>query len=365
MTNFKKMYRVWVLLVVAAMLIPGCGPSDPDCARPEIFCVGLVTDMGKINDKSFNQLAWEGLKLAQNDLGASIQYIETVDPKDFDKNISSFADAGYDVIITVGSGQKKVTTDAAFKYPKIYFIGVEQFQNPDKSLPRNLAGLVFPEDQAGFLAGALAAQMTKSGKIGAVCGPDTFPPAWRYGEGFKAGAAYIDPAVQVTVIYHNGLGFNDSMFDPEWDAVAANSIIGDGVDVIFGADGHEENGAVTAAAQQGIYAIGVNTDQYLTLGPAQPHLLSSATKLVTRGVFNLIEAARFENFLGGNFFGRVGYAPYHDLDSRVPSRVKVKMAQIQRGLANGSIETGVESEIPADNQNDNPAAILPTPTTQQ
>ncbi len=341
MTSIKRDFVTWSLLVVAMILITGCSPSEPDCAKPENFCVGLVTDVGKINDKAFNQLTWEGIQQAEHGMGAHVQYIETVDARDFDKNIASFANAGYDVIVTVGSGQRTVTTNAAVKYPEINFIGVDQFQNPGKSAPHNLTGLIFPEEQAGFLAGALAAQMTKSGKIGAVCGPDTFPPAWRYGEGFKAGAAYIDPLVEVTVIYHNDIGFNDSLFDPEWDAATANSIIDEGADIIFGASGYEENGAVTAAAKRDIYAIGVNIDQYPILREAQDVLLSSVIKLVASGVFDLIKIAREGNFPGGNFQGQSGYAPYHELDSEVPPEVKASMAEIQKGLADGSIETEV------------------------
>jgi basic membrane protein A len=362
MISNKKIYCVWVLMIAAAMLIPACSPSDPDCNKPENFCVGLVTAVGRIDDKSFNQLAWDGLKQAEHDLGASVQYIETVDSRDFDKNISSFADAGYDVIVTVGFGQKQATMDAAIKYSKISFIGIEQDQSSDESLPGNLTGLIFPEDQAGFLAGALAAQMSESSKIGAICGPTWFAPALGYGEGFKAGAAYIDPDMEVDVVYHNDIGFHDSLFDPEWDAVAADSLIDKGVDVVFGAGGDEKNGAVTAAAQRGVYAIGVNTDQYLTLREARGVLLSSAVKLVTSGVFDLIRTAKDGKFPGGNWIGEVTYAPYHDLDSQVPAEVKAEMAQIQKGLADGSIETEMlpsetpESLEPAD------TSELPEPT---
>jgi basic membrane protein A and related proteins len=339
MRSKKKVYNLWTLLVVVAMLVSGCSSSEPDCTKPENFCVGLVTDLGEIDDNSFNQLAWEGLKQAESDLGAYVQYIETVDLDDFDKNIDSFANAGYDVIVTVGFGQKQVTTDAAMKYSTIKFIGVEQTQNPDKSLPRNLTGLIFPEDQAGFLAGALAAQMTESNKIGAVCGPPWLPSAMGYCEGFRAGAAYIDPDLQVSIAYNNNIGFNDSPFDPLWDEITANALINNDVDVIFGAAGYEENAAVTAAAQRGVYAIGVNTDQYLTLREARAILLSSAIKLITTGVFDLIKAARDGNFPGGNWMGQIGYAPYHDLDSQIPAEVKAEMVQIQEGLADGSIET--------------------------
>ena len=134
--------------------------------------MGLVTDVGKIDDKSFNQSAWEGVQRAQKELGAEVKYIETTDPKDYQKNIAQFADAGYDVIVTVGFALGEDTYLAAKKYPKVKFIGVDQVQFKDDTHPdiplANVVGLIFEEDKAGYLAGALAALMSKSGTIGSV-----------------------------------------------------------------------------------------------------------------------------------------------------------------------------------------------------
>jgi basic membrane protein A and related proteins len=341
----KKIYAVLVVLLVAAMLLPACAPAAADCKSADLFCVGVVTDVGKIDDKSFNQSAWEGVKQAEKDLGAKVQYIETTDAKDYDKNIATFGDAGYDVVITVGFALGEATAKAATAFPNTKFIGVDQFLSTSDTMPTipaNLTGLNFPEDNAGFLVGALAAQMTTSKKLGAICGTDAVPPVWRFGEGFKAGAAYIDPAVEVTVVYHNDVGFDKTFSDPEWGATTANSMIDKGVDVIFGAGGKTGNGAVTAAAQKGVYAIGVDTDQYLTLPEAQKMMLSSAMKLITPGVFDLVKMAKEGKFPGGgNYFGTAGYAPFHDLDSKVPAEVKAKMEAIAKGLIDGSIKTNV------------------------
>ncbi len=345
----KKFYTVFVLLLVAAMLLPACGQASggaPDCKSADVFCVGLVSDVGKVDDKSFNQSAWEGVKQAEKDLAAKVQYIETSDAKDYDKNIATFADAGYDVIVTVGFGLGEATGKAAAAYPNVKFIGVDQFQDTSKPVPANLAGLNFPEDQAGFLVGALAAQMTTSKKIGGVFGTDAVPPVWRYGEGYRAGAAYIDPAVEVTNVYHNDVGFDKTFSDPEWGATTANSMVDKGVDVIFGGGGNTGNGAVTATAQKGVYAIGVDTDQYFTLPEAQKMLLTSAMKLITPGVFDLVKMAKDGKFPSGNYFGTAGFAPYHDLDSKVPAEVKTKMDEIAKGLLDGSIKTNVSPAKP-------------------
>jgi basic membrane protein A len=334
----KKLFVVFALLLIVAMALPACAPAAPDCTEEDVLCVGLVTDVGKIDDKSFNQSAWEGVKQAEEELGAIVQYIETTDSKDYDKNISTFADEGYDVIVTVGFGMGDATIAAAAKYPEVDFIGVDQFQAETIA---NVAGLNFPEDQAGFLVGALAAMMSETGKIGAVCGTDAVPPVWRFGEGYRAGAAYIDPAVEVNVVYHSDVGFDKTFTDPEWGAATANSMIDKGVDAVFGCGGKTGNGAVTAAAQAGKFGIGVDTDQYFTLPEAAPRMLSSAMKMITPGVFDLIKLSNEGALPAGNYFGAAGFAPYHDLDSQVPAEVKAKMEEINAALLNGSLQTGV------------------------
>jgi basic membrane protein A len=118
-------------------------------------------------------------------------------------------------------------------------------------------------------------------------------------------------------------------------------MIDKGVDVIFGAGGKTGNGAVTAAAEKGVYAIGVDTDQYFTLPEAQKMLLSSAMKMLTPGTFDLIKLAKEGNFPSGNYTGKAGYAPFHDLDSQVPAEVKAKMEEINTALLDGSLTTNV------------------------
>jgi hypothetical protein len=205
--------------------------------------------------------------------------------------------------------------------------------------------LNFPEDQAGFLVGALAARMSQSGYIAAVCGLETVPPVWRYCEGYRAGAAFADRQTGrntfVDVIFHPN---DDKPFtDPEWGAATAKAFLDKGADVIFGSGGTTGNGAVLAAAQAGRYAIGVDVDQYYTLPEAAPRLLSSAMKDITPGVFNQIKAARTGTFTGGSIIGNAAFAPYHDLDKDVPAEVKKWMEDVFNGLQAGAIHTDLTS----------------------
>lgn len=379
----KRTFMIVVALLVVAVLLGACGPSattapttapatqatatrppaGPATSAPTTapttaaaatpttaaaakkLKVGLVTNFGKVDDKSFNQSSWEGVQCAQKDLGAEVKFIETTDPKDYDKNIAQFADANYDVIVTVGFALGEATVNAAKKYPKIKFIGVNHLLFLDKTID-NLAALIFEEDKAGYLAGALAALMSKTGKIGAVLGTDAVPPVWRFGEGYRTGAKAVKPNIEVTIVYHNDVGFDKTFTDPEWGKTTAQSMIDKGVDVVFGAGGKTGNGALLGVAEKGKLAIGVDTDQYFTVPEAQKALLSSAMKLLTPGVCDLIKAAQNNTFKGGNVVGKVGLAPFHDLDSQVPADVKAKLEDIRKGLDSGTIKTNVPPAKP-------------------
>jgi basic membrane protein A and related proteins len=303
--------------------------------------VGLVTDVGSINDKSFNQSSYEGVVQAQKDLGAEIKYLEPKDAKDYSTLINQFVQDKYDVVVTVGFALGDATIAAAKASPDVKFIGVDQAQTD--TIP-NLAGLVFEEDKAGYLAGALAAQMSKTHNIGAVLGTDTVPPVWRYGEGYKAGAMSIDPNIKLQVVYHSDVDISKTFNDPTWGKTTALSMIDKGADIVFGAGGSTGNGALFAAAERkdkGVLCIGVDSDQYFTVPEAQSVMLSSAMKLLTPGVFNMIKSVGDGSFKPGNNTGDVGLAPYHDLDAKVPADVKAKMDKITADLKSGAIKTNV------------------------
>ena len=329
------------ILAVFALLLGACGDDDEGTAAGGIgkLKVGVVTDVGKIDDKSFNQSAWEGVQQAKKDLGAEVKFIESTDAKDYAKNIDQFAKDEYNVIVTVGFALAQATVDAAKRYPDIKFIGIDQFQAPGTELP-NLAGLIFDEDKAGFLAGALAAQMSKSGTIGQVLGTDVVPPVVKFGKGFENGARYARSDIRVLTWYHPG-GLARGFTDPEEGKKQALQMISQGADVLFGAGGQTGNGALLGCAERNVLAIGVDTDQYNTVPQAQKVLLSSAMKLITPAVFDIIKAAREGTFKGGSVVGQVGLAPYHDLDGQVPPAVKSRMQEIDKGLKDGTIKTNV------------------------
>lgn len=352
----KRFTLLLALTLVMALLLSACTVAAPGAApaagteapaeAAAAIKIGLVTDVGRVNDRSFNQSAWDGVVQAAAVLGLQegddYKYIETQDSKDYADNIQQFVDAGFNVVVTVGFALGEATIAAAKENPDTYFIGVDQFQG--EALP-NLTGLVFREDQSGFLAGALAAQLSKTGTIAAVLGTDLVPPVVAFGQGYELGAKYINPDIQLISTYHPG-EISQAFTDPEWGAATAKQALDQGADVIFGAGGITGNGAlqeVAAAPGAGtdVFCIGVDTDQWETLPAAHPCLVSSAMKLITPAVVELIGMYGVDGAMtSGNYFGGAGLAPFHDFEEKIPQEVKDKLEEIAAALAEGSLTTG-------------------------
>lgn len=333
---------IMVVLAACAPVAPAAAPAEGEAAAPEAATikVGLVTDVGRVNDRSFNQSAWEGVEQAAAALGLAegdIKYIETQDAKDYADNIQQFIDAGFSVIVTVGAALGDATKAAAQANPDTHFIGVDQ---PQKEVLPNLTGLVFKEDHAGYLAGVLAASLTKTGTIAAVLGTDLVPPVVAFKEGYEAGARSVNADINLISTYHPG-ELSQAFTDPEWGAATAKQAIDQGADVVFGAGGMTGNGALQeVATHEGLFCIGVDTDQWETLPAAHPCLVSSATKPITSSLVALLQQAVAGTIAGGNYVGGGGLAPFHDFEDVVPQEVKDLLDEVRAGLLDGSISTG-------------------------
>ncbi|HMO60076.1 MAG TPA: BMP family ABC transporter substrate-binding protein, partial [Roseiflexaceae bacterium] len=321
----------------AAPAEPTAAPTEP----PATLRVGLVTDVGKINDGTFNQYAYEGLTRAEQELGIEIAFIETQAPTDYDKNLQQFADQGFDLIIGVGFLMGDAIAEAAARNPDVKYAIVDFAYDP--AIP-NVRGLVFAEDQAGYLAGVLAASMTESGVVAAVGGVE-IPPVQKFLLGYENGAKSVNSDIEVKRVYI------DSFVDRARGAEAARSFIAEGADVIFGAGGQTGSGGIQAAAEDGVYVIGVDQDEYVTTfqngaTPGAANIISSAIKRVDVAVFETIKSVQDGTFEGGTLVfsaanDGVGLAPFHDADAAIPADVKALIATTVAGLANGSISTNV------------------------
>ena len=322
---------------------PAASTAVGDIVLPDDFCIGLVTDVGLVDDKSFNQAAWTGAQHGAELLGVPVSYIETQDSKDYADNIALYANEGCDVIVTVGFAMAEATAIAAVEYPDINFIGVDAFQGEAMD---NVAGLVFNEDRAGFLAGALAASMSESGIVGQVLGTNLVPPVQAFGSGFDLGARYINPDIEILKTYHPG-AIEVAFGDPEWGATTSRQAMDNGADVIFAAGGATGNGGLIEIASEAeagsrVFCIGVDLDQWYSVPEAQPCLITSAEKHMVQGVSDLIVQAAAGEMPTGNVYGTVGLAPYHDFDSQISDEIKATIEEIAAALNDGSMVTGHE-----------------------
>lgn len=336
----KKFVFALVLACVLAL-----ASFAPVLAQDPIESVCLVTDVGRVNDGTFNQFAYEGMLRAVDDFGLDDTFIETTAPTDYEENINTCVDEGYDVIVTVGFLLTDATLAAAAANPDVYFIGVDQFIVDG---PENMVGLQFREDQMGYAMGVLAALTTESGTIAGVFGEE-IPPVVKFRNGYVNGALATGLTEDdILTVYI------DSFIAPERGAAAAEQFIGEGADVIFGGGGVTGSGGIRYAAEQGVSVIGVDQDEYFTTfgageTPGAENIISSALKRVDNAVYDNIAALAegdFESFNGGGLYvgnvlnGGVGAAPPNEAD--VPQEVQDAVQATFDAIAAGEIVTGVD-----------------------
>jgi len=287
-------------LLAAVLALGACGgddeaatttTTDTTAAAPKLK-VGLVTDLGQLNDRGFNQLAYEGLQRAERELGIKGRVLQSASAADYIPNMTRLAREKYDLIIGVGFAQGDAVDTVATKFPDRNFAIIDVDQSGLKHKPANVVGLIFKEQEVGYLAGYLAAleEKRRAGPdvIGSVGGFKE-PPVDRFIAGYQAGARKADPGIKVL----NG-------YSSDWDDQAkckelALNQIGRGAGVVFQVAGGCGLGALDAARQEKVWGIGVDADQSF-LGP---HVLTSAQKKVDAAVFATIQSVQDGSFEGG------------------------------------------------------------------
>lgn len=329
------MLRIRLLIVLAIVLTVSTCTESPDCLQEQVFCAALVTDTRGLNDFGLNEDTWAGLEESRAEgVVHHTAYIESVDARDYEKNIAFFINAGYDVIVTSGIGLRDATQRSADLYPDAVFIGMNQ---PDEDSKPNFIAVTFPEDQMGFMAGALAAHLTQTGNVGAVCETSGIDAMWRYCEGFHAGAAYVNEEVEVLVVYRDD-GSREKLFiDPVWGFENAQHLIRDGVDMLFAAGGETAVGALRAAAQAKVRAIGAERDQGAALGEEGLEVLTSVLGRAGFTTEGLMRQVRAGNLTDAEL-SPVGYIALAEV---VQQNIVMEMDKIRAGLENGEIRTGV------------------------
>jgi basic membrane protein A and related proteins len=280
-------------LVALVVLAAGCGGDSGGGSASESSSVkvALVTDIGQLNDRGFNQLAYQGLKQSGRELGITTRVVESKSAADYVPNYSALARQGFDLIIGVGFAQGNAIDTAATKFPSTKFAIVDVDQSGLKHKPKNTVGLLFKEQDAGYLAGVLAGlSVTKHGApvIGSVGGFKE-PPVDRFIAGYQAGARFVQPDIKTL----NG-------YSSDWEDQAkckeiALSQIARGASVVFQVAGECGLGVLSAANQRKVWGIGVDADQSF-LGP---YVLTSALKRVDRAVLETIRSLVDGHWQGG------------------------------------------------------------------
>ena len=276
--KFKKLAALSLSVVMSASMLVGCGnksTEESSTASSEIK-IGMVADLGGINDESFNQSAWEGLQQAQKDLGIEIKVIESKQASEYLPNMESLIDEDVDMVIGVGYTMKEDIQKQAENYPDKQFVLIDETYD---TIPENVTPILFRENEAAYLTGLIAGKMTKTNDLGFIGGIQT-PVVSRFEYGYKAGVKEANEKSNVNVQYAG------TFSDAAKGKSIANQMYGNGSDIILSAAGGTGLGAIESAKEQNKYAIGVDRDQS-DLAPE--NVLTSALKKVNVGVYDTVK----------------------------------------------------------------------------
>lgn len=250
------------------------------------FKIGMVTDVGGVNDGSFNQSAWEGLQRAAENFGCEVKYIESKGDADFVPNIESFLDEDYDLIICTGYVMADAVRDAAELNPDQKFAIVDDASNADLD---NVTCMMFEQEQASYLVGLAAGYTTESNVVGFVVGQAN-ETMNSFGYGYCAGVLDANP--DATILQYNANSFGDASAGK----TAVNTMVTKGADVVFHAAGGTGLGVIDGCKENGIWAIGVDSDQ----SPLAPEtILTSALKRVDNACYDATKKAILGTLEGG------------------------------------------------------------------
>lgn len=324
-----RIHSILLILVLSIYSFSSCNlqPEEPE----KSLKIGMVLDTGGDTDHGFNEYSLKGARAAASSAGLDFEYLASESTSIYERNIEKLIAEGADLIFTVGFQLANATAKAALRYPDRHFVIMDYAYFPGNGCAEtakdcyseegslaNVTSLVFAEDQPAYLAGVLAACMTKTGIIGSVAGYE-IPPVVRFVEGYELGARSVKPDIVTLKRYIPD--FNDTATG----RIVAIDFIAKGADVLFCSGGTTGLGGLRAASEAQIMAIGVDVDQYITFPEARSALLTSVMKNVDVAAGLAVQAfARGELKAGIQSFtlknNAVGLAPYHDWQKKIPQR---------------------------------------------
>jgi basic membrane protein A len=330
------------VLILAVALLAGCGGSSSSKSSNNNSSkyVVLVTDIGQLNDHGFNQLAYGGLKRAIKNLGIRGDVYQSPSSSDYIPNLTQAARKGADLVVSVGFDQASSIARVAKQFPKTHFAIIDVDWNDLPGHPKNVEGLIFTEQQVGYLAGYLAGLVEKNSKgsntIGSV-GGEKQPPVDRYIAGYQAGAKAADPGVKLL----NGYS-NEWVDQAKCKTIALNQIQ-QGANIVFQVAGGCGLGVLDAAKQTSTWGIGVDADQSYV----GPQVLTSAEKGVDTSVYDTIKQVLDGTFKGGTnsvFSLQNNGVRLGKISSKVPPADVKKVQQIAKQIASGKL-TDIPTEV--------------------
>jgi len=336
---------VIVLLGISLFSTIACESALPEGCKAGDLKVGMLSDAAGLDDAGFNANTWAGLQKADMNLAVCTGFIEGQDEADYERDIVEFVNQDYNMIVTVGFLLIDATRKMAQQYPDVNFVIIDYAYDPPII---NVAGITFNIDEAAFPAGYLAAgwaalQDPDDPQVGYV-GGIKIPPVEQFIVAYEAGVAYYNSQKSKNVEVKGTYIGDFDAFDQ--GRIQGNSLIDEGVDVLFAVGGKTGNGCLAAAKERSKWGIGADVDQYFTLPNEKDILITSCMKRLDNAVYSVVESTVNGAFPGGGiYFGRlkndgVGLAPYHDYEDQIPVELKTEIDAIIESIKSGDIDTG-------------------------
>ena len=350
-----KFLRLLLIAVLALCMgaVAACGDDEEEPAsqggsteeaastpEAEKIKVGMVTDIGGLNDRSFNEAAYKGLQRAESELGVEIRALTSKSPTDYVPNLTTLARQKFDLVIAVGFLMAEDTEKIAGQFPDTNFAIIDSSQQAMKSQPPNLEGLLFKENEAGYLVGYMAGLYTKDkggDQVVSTVGGLKIPPVDAYIAGFQKGAKDANPKIETLNAYSE-----DFVDQAKCKELALNQIA-DGSQVVFQVAGGCGLGALDAAKEKGKQGIGVDSDQSF-LGD---HIMTSALKKIDEAVFTTIQEVQDGAFKAGTdttFDVKSGGVGYGEVNAE-GEKYTAQVDEVQAKIESGDI-TDIPAEVP-------------------
>lgn len=324
----KKIISLLLSVVMVFSLVACGGTTTTVGDGSGKIKIGMVTDIGGVHDQSFNQSSWEGLeKLAKEDSSFFVKYLESKTDADYAINIDTLVDNDYDLIIGVGYMLSDAISNAADVYPDKKFAIIDEVIPTPKD---NVACLTFKQEECSYLVGVVAAMMSKNNNIGYVQGMISENQN-KFGVGYVAGAKSVNPDIVVQQQVAN------SFADSAAGKALANKMFSDGADVIFHAAGGTGAGVISGCQENGIYAVGVDSDQSYI---APNNIITSAMKMVGVATMEISKDVKNGTFVSGEKVfslenGGVDIAP---TKTHLTQDVINKVEQVKKDIIAGKIK---------------------------